>query len=144
VTTSPPPASHDTFKAKIPRSYPFPDEEGKKLVDLMLKKLGELAPTRGGADAGLMSVPKARSMLGRKSKNMTDADVKGLLELARENHLDLYGALFFDRNPYSRMPLVPTPARLKLSHACDQYHSSRASTSYRYHCNPRPNTEGMI
>jgi HrpA-like RNA helicase len=32
---------------------------------------------------------------------------------------------FFDRNLHSRMPLVPTPACLKLLHACDQWHSSR-------------------
>jgi hypothetical protein len=31
----------------------------------------------------------------------------------------------FDRNLHSRMPLVPTPARLK---RCDKWHSSRVST----------------
>jgi hypothetical protein len=39
---------------------------------------------------------------------------------------------FFDRNLHSRIPMVPTPARLKLLHACDQCHSSRVPTaSYR-------------
>jgi hypothetical protein len=37
----------------------------------------------------------------------------------------------FDRILYSRMPLVPTPARLKLLHACEQCHSSRVGMSYR-------------
>jgi hypothetical protein len=32
---------------------------------------------------------------------------------------------FFDRKLHSRMPLVPTSARLKLLHACDQWNSSR-------------------
>jgi hypothetical protein len=36
------------------------------------------------------------------------------------------------RNLRSEMPLVPRHARLKLLHACDQYHSSRVfTTSYR-------------
>jgi hypothetical protein len=40
---------------------------------------------------------------------------------------------FFNRNPHSRMPLVPTPARLKRAAsseqaACDQWHSSRKFT----------------
>jgi hypothetical protein len=36
---------------------------------------------------------------------------------------------FFDRNPHSMMPLVPTPVRLKLLHACEQsWHSSRVVT----------------
>jgi hypothetical protein len=35
---------------------------------------------------------------------------------------------FFDRKLHSRMPLVPTPARLKLLHACDQCHSTRVFT----------------
>jgi hypothetical protein len=30
-----------------------------------------------------------------------------------------------NRNPHARMPLVPTPARLKLLHTCDQCHLSR-------------------
>jgi hypothetical protein len=43
----------------------------------------------------------------------------------------LYGVESFDRNLHSRMPLDPTPLllRLKLLHACDQWHSSRVSTS---------------
>jgi hypothetical protein len=35
----------------------------------------------------------------------------------------------FDRNLHSRMPLDPTHVRLKLLHACDQWHSSRESTA---------------
>jgi hypothetical protein len=50
---------------------------------------------------------------------------------------------FFGRNLHSRMPLVPTPARLKLLHACDQWHSSRKFTFLTSsHCELRPNTEG--
>jgi hypothetical protein len=45
----------------------------------------------------------------------------------------------------SRMPLDPTPARLKLLHACDQWHSSRESTlSYRCRHKSCRNTEGQI
>jgi hypothetical protein len=36
--------------------------------------------------------------------------------------------LFLDRNLRSRMPLVSTPACLKLFHACGQWHSSRVAT----------------
>jgi hypothetical protein len=49
---------------------------------------------------------------------------------------------FSDRDLHSRMPLVPTPARLKLEHACDQWHFSPVSTSYRSNRKFRPNTEG--
>jgi hypothetical protein len=43
------------------------------------------------------------------------------------------------------MALVPTPARVKLFHACDQRYSSRVpATSYRYHRKIRPNTEGSF
>jgi hypothetical protein len=45
------------------------------------------------------------------------------------------------------MPLVPTPARLKLFHACDQWHSSRMFTFTPLtgsHCKLRPNTEGRL
>jgi hypothetical protein len=42
------------------------------------------------------------------------------------------------------MPLVPTPARLKLLQACDQWHSSQMSTPLTSsHCKLRPNTEGL-
>jgi hypothetical protein len=34
----------------------------------------------------------------------------------------------FDRKVHLRMLLVPTPARLKLLQACDQWHSSLVST----------------
>ena len=45
---------------------------------------------------------------------------------------------------HSRMPLDPTHVRLKLEHACDQWHSSRESTaSYRWHCKFRQNAEGI-
>jgi hypothetical protein len=51
---------------------------------------------------------------------------------------------FFDRNLHSRMPLVPTPARLKLLHACNQWHSSRVSTFLTSSpCKLCPNTEGI-
>jgi hypothetical protein len=43
------------------------------------------------------------------------------------------------------MPLVPTPTRLKLLHACDQYHSSWVFTPLTsWHCKFRPNTEGRL
>jgi hypothetical protein len=54
-----------------------------------------------------------------------------------------YGARF-DGKLHSRMPLVPTPARLKLLQACDQWHSSRVSPFLTSsHCKLRPNTEGL-
>jgi hypothetical protein len=40
---------------------------------------------------------------------------------------------FFDRNLHSRMPLVPTPARLKLEQARDQWHFSRMFTFLPVH-----------
>jgi hypothetical protein len=50
---------------------------------------------------------------------------------------------FSGRNLHSRMPLDPTHVRLKLLHACDQWHSSRKFTSLTgLHCKFRPNTEG--
>jgi hypothetical protein len=49
---------------------------------------------------------------------------------------------FFDRNVHSRMPLIPTPARLKRAGG-HQWHSSRVSTFLTSsHCKLRPNTEG--
>jgi kinesin family protein 6/9 len=51
---------------------------------------------------------------------------------------------FFGINLYSRMPLVPTPARLKLLHACDQYHSSWVFTPLTgSHCKLCRNTVGL-
>jgi hypothetical protein len=39
--------------------------------------------------------------------------------------------------------LSPTPVRLKLLHACDQWHSSRVATPLTgWYCEFRPNTEG--
>jgi hypothetical protein len=50
---------------------------------------------------------------------------------------------FFDRDLHARMPLVPTPARVKRCHACDQWHSSRVSTTLPLTpVKLRPNTEG--
>jgi hypothetical protein len=41
------------------------------------------------------------------------------------------------------MPLDPTHVRLKLLHACDQWHSSRVSTPLTgWHCKLRTNTAG--
>jgi hypothetical protein len=58
---------------------------------------------------------------------------------------DFVRCAFFDRNLHSRMPLVPTPARLKLLQACDQWHSSRLSTFLTgSHCKFRPNTKGRV
>jgi hypothetical protein len=55
------------------------------------------------------------------------------------------GARFSTDILHSRMPLVPTPARLKLLQACDQWYSSRVSTaSYRCHRKFCPNSEGLI
>jgi hypothetical protein len=51
---------------------------------------------------------------------------------------------FLGRNLHSRMSTVPTPARLKLLHASDQWHSSRVFTLLTgRHCNFRPNTKGI-
>jgi hypothetical protein len=50
---------------------------------------------------------------------------------------------FFDRILHSRIPLVPTPARMKLVHVRDQWHSSRVSTIiYGSHVLCRHTTEG--
>jgi hypothetical protein len=50
---------------------------------------------------------------------------------------------FFDRDLHSMISLDPMPARLKLEHACDQWHSSRESIALTgWHCQLRPNTEG--
>jgi SAM-dependent methyltransferase len=50
---------------------------------------------------------------------------------------------FLERKLHSRMPLVPTPARVKLEHACDQCHSSLVSAdTYRYHRKLCRNAEG--
>jgi hypothetical protein len=52
---------------------------------------------------------------------------------------------FSDRNLHSRMPLDPTHVRLKLLHACDQWHSSRKFTPLTgLHCKFRPTTEGPL
>eukprot|EP00729_Bicosta_minor_P003809 gene3809-14411_t len=89
--------------AQIPRNYPFPDEEEVQLVDTVIKLLAEVDPqpdaagaAAAGAGAGagagvgaIMPINDARRLLGRKGKNMSDDDVKGLLELAKENHLSL-------------------------------------------------------
>jgi hypothetical protein len=50
---------------------------------------------------------------------------------------------FTDRKLHSRMPLDPTHVRLKVLHACDQWHSSRESTALTgWHCKFRPRTVG--
>jgi hypothetical protein len=52
---------------------------------------------------------------------------------------------FFDGNLHLRMPLVPTPDRLKLLHACDQWHSSREVTALiGWQRKFRPNTEANV
>jgi hypothetical protein len=53
------------------------------------------------------------------------------------------GARFSTAISTRGMPLDPMHVRLKLLHACDQWHSSRASTPLTgCHCKLRPNTEG--
>jgi hypothetical protein len=49
-------------------------------------------------------------------------------EHGREDEGEKVRCAFSDRNLHSRMPLDPTHARLKLLHACDQWHSSRVFT----------------
>jgi hypothetical protein len=52
---------------------------------------------------------------------------------------------FFGRSLHSRMPLDPTPARLKLLQTCDQWLSSRKFTFLTSSaCELRPNTEGSV
>jgi hypothetical protein len=52
---------------------------------------------------------------------------------------------FSDRILHSKMPLDPTHVRLKLLHACDQWHSSREPTcSYRCDHKLCRNTEGHL
>jgi hypothetical protein len=49
-----------------------------------------------------------------------------------------------DRNVHSMTPLDPTPARLKLVHARDQWQSSRVFIPLAgWHCKLGPNTEGV-
>jgi hypothetical protein len=52
-----------------------------------------------------------------------------VLGLASPVIVDVKGTVlgFEHENAHSRMLLDPTPARLKLLHACDQWHSSRES-----------------
>jgi hypothetical protein len=53
----------------------------------------------------------------------------------------------FDGSLRSRMPLIPTPARLKLEHVCDQWHSSRVFTPLTCtgrHSKLRRNTAGTV
>jgi hypothetical protein len=49
---------------------------------------------------------------------------------------------FFDRNLHSRMPLVPTPARLKRAGVRPMTFLSEVHSSYRLALQIRPNTEG--
>jgi hypothetical protein len=51
---------------------------------------------------------------------------------------------FFDGNLHSMMPLVPTPARLTLLHACDPMaFLSGVHFLTGVHCKFHPNTEGQ-
>jgi hypothetical protein len=61
-----------------------------------------------------------------------DAYDMALAQHYEENLVALIKArcAFFGRNLQSRLPLDPTHVRLKLFHACDQWHSSRMFTPY--------------
>jgi hypothetical protein len=110
-----------------------------------------------------MDVPLACAVLG--GEITTSANSEGLISLQAEvtgteeesalategvrwtcARLSGEGAVRVFRQTFthSRMPLVPTPLlRLKRAGACDQWHSSRASTFLTSsHCKLRPNTEG--
>jgi hypothetical protein len=59
------------------------------------------------------------------NKARTDTGASPLYTAARNGKVEVLRVrcTFFDRNPHARMPLVPTPLlRLKLDHACDQWH----------------------
>jgi hypothetical protein len=52
---------------------------------------------------------------------------------------------FFEIKLHSRVPLVPTSARLKYLHAWDHWHSSRVFAPLTgCHCTLHPNTEGQL
>jgi hypothetical protein len=50
-------------------------------------------------------------------------------KLVRQAYAACVRCAFSDTGLHSRMPLDPTHVRLKLMHACDQWHSSRVSTA---------------
>jgi hypothetical protein len=64
-------------------------------------------------------------------------------EGVKVDYVEAARCAFADRKLHSRMPLDPTHVRLKLLHACDQWHSSRVFAPLTgLHCKLRPNTEG--
>jgi hypothetical protein len=75
-----------------------------------------------------------------------DAKTRTIEFFLRTGIISLARCPLFDRKLHSRMPLSFTPLlRLKLLHACDQWHSSRVSTFLTgSHCKSRPITEGSI
>jgi hypothetical protein len=84
-----------------------------------------------GDDSNLASTCKTKRGLFGDSLALLDRSV------AR------YGARFSTGSYTRGIPLVPTPARVKALHVCDQCHSSWVSTaSYHHHRKLCRNTEG--
>jgi hypothetical protein len=90
----------------------------------------------------LMAMRQGHAMLaGRYSANATSARTRTLLLKGCVVAGDPAEVRFFFWQNLHPMPLVATPARLKLLQAYDQWHSSRVSTFLTCsHCNLRPNT----
>jgi hypothetical protein len=77
-----------------------------------------------------------------EAANRIDEDYLRILRYFRfHGRLSGVRCAFFDGNLRLRMPVVPTPARLKVDHACDQWHSTRVFTHLTgWRRRPFPNT----
>jgi hypothetical protein len=91
--------------------------EGTDRTDAMQKRLRVDVKVNGRSYASHVAT-EAYGVA--RVRDATNGALKMPAELQRAR------CLFSNRNLHSMMPLVPTPARLKLLQACDQYHSSRA------------------
>jgi hypothetical protein len=105
---------------------------------ILLKTLAKLSDTRGSdKTTNLMDflLYTLRNLKGKK---------KTLIDFAEDlSSCSSVRCSFFDRNLHSRMPLGPTPARLKRLHACDQWRASWVSTCFTSsHCKLHPTTKG--
>jgi tetratricopeptide (TPR) repeat protein len=103
----------------------------------LLTTSGRFAEARG-ALAQLLPLTSALSILCWSAKaalgmGKTDQVMSLTLQVLRREKKNILGlslrarCAFSDRNLHSRMPLDPMHVRLKLVHACDQWHSSRKS-----------------
>jgi hypothetical protein len=95
-------------------------------------------PTTPGADCAALKTDGAHTGNGLYWIGDADKAVITFCDMSGDGTVRV-----LDRNLHLRMSLVLTPARLKLLHACDQWHSLRVFillTGSR--CKLRPNTEG--